>query len=622
MPGPLHLAMATIGNPLPNSFTWDLPPEVASPPQLSGPSIFFVPLQGGQWTGTARCANAIGSSAPFTFTFNVDSGYTTTFDDISPTGALGHPGELVSMRGPTAGSGTWHWVFDPAGASPADSLEEHPTITLGSPGSYQGSVTTQIGRTLLSFPFEFEVRQPELPVGWVQSFGDKGGIGRGSADAMAAAPSGTMFIGGVARIPDSGGKSESVILSVDAEGRPLWEAAFGGCQHGAVRDIAYDAADDLVFILGDFTETADFDPGPGVVMRESHGNRDAYCVALQAGTGALAWVATWGSPTYDQVHFIHFNLASNRVQLTDLFSGTCDFDPGPGTMERTPALSSDSALLSLDPDTGAFIDVLILDGLGGLQFLAMAPDRTDNLVLAGNFSGQQDFDPGPGTTLREATQSEAYLLGLSAAGGFRWVHTLGQAFALATLAISPTDEIALLGRSSTSAGRTIDLDPGAGIFPITSGGFIAHYGPDGVFRRAVDWGHEAPDRMSTARYDDNGNLLITSTIHFETDFDPGPDLLERRVRGNDDMYLLSLSGASDAFQWVRTIGANAGDCEFDAFCGPDTSPAGLFMAPDGGLLIAGNSDEADFNPGPGVQHRRYDTDGRSFLLHLKADGSW
>ena len=90
-----------------------------------------------------------------------------------------------------------------------------------------------------------------------------------------------------------------------------------------------------VYTTGWFRGTADFDPGPGVVNGTSAGN-GLYILKLDA-QGNFGWVdiVTSGVSNAHVSGNSLTNDAAGNIYVTGNFSGTVDFDPGPGVANVT-----------------------------------------------------------------------------------------------------------------------------------------------------------------------------------------------------------------------------------------------------------------------------------------------
>src|SRR5262249_14187951 len=102
----------------------------------------------------------------------------------------------------------------------------------------------------------------------------------------------------------------------------------GGARASAVAtDLAGNA-----YVAGSFVGTVDFDRGPDVFNLTGPG-QDVF-VAKYTAAGALAWARQFGGTSLDQGEGIAVDSAGD-VYTTGSFSGTADFDPGPGIFPLT-----------------------------------------------------------------------------------------------------------------------------------------------------------------------------------------------------------------------------------------------------------------------------------------------
>src|SRR5690606_16379201 len=90
---------------------------------------------------------------------------------------------------------------------------------------------------------------------------------------------------------------------------------------------------------------------------------------------------------------------NGNVVLAGYFTGSVDFDFGPGTHILNSNGSKDAFLACYD-SSGAFIWAFNIGGPGVDMIYDIDFDLDNNVLVAGSFRGQNvDFDPGPGTVL-------------------------------------------------------------------------------------------------------------------------------------------------------------------------------------------------------------------------------
>ncbi|HYE80501.1 MAG TPA: hypothetical protein VEI97_21205, partial [bacterium] len=408
----------------------------------------------------------------------------------------------------------------------------------------------------------------------------------------------------------SQGEWDGFVAKFDAGGQFLWVASWGGENY----DEAFAAEADPegnVFVTGRFSSTTvDFDPGPGEEPRTNSGGYDCYAVRLDP-TGNLQWAAAWGGGGNDKSTGLALD-PRGAPHMAGSFIGTVDFDPGAGTVERTSGGGSDdSFLLKLDPETGAFADLLTLgndvsDYAEDVEF-----DSAGNLVLAGIFQTTMDFDPGPDVQNRTAVGFSPYLLKLDPRFSYTWVAALGVSSSLGLtfhgLDIDPTDAVYL--GSEFSIGT--DFDAGPGVEPRAPVGatdaFVVKYDSMGSFQWVAavgggggDWGRGVAA--------DGEAVYLAGEFNNTVDFDPGAGSAPLTSAGSGDAYLLKLTAAGE-YVWASRWGAGQQDLAYDvslrAGCDPLTT--GTFQ----GLV--------DFDPGAGTSEVSAVGSFDAFLLKLRGD---
>jgi hypothetical protein len=107
---------------------------------------------------------------------------------------------------------------------------------------------------------------------------------------------------------------------------------------------------------------------------------------------------------------------------------------------------------------------------------------------------------------------------------------------------------------------TVDFDPGAGVFNLTSVGekdaFICKLDAAGNFLWAKHYGDSsAIDQKSSLAIDLSGNLYITNSFLGTADFDPGPGSFPLTCPGSDRAVFIQKLDADGNFIWAKQIGA-------------------------------------------------------------------
>ncbi len=166
-----------------------------------------------------------------------------------------------------------------------------------------------------------------------------GGLGGESAFALAAAPDGSVYLGGdftgtttiagTAVSAASGSANDGFLAKYAQDGAPQWvRTVSSDTTSNIVHGVAV-ASDGSVYATGYFSGTATFD---GATRVMSHGGGDFFLVKY-AADGTFQWVQTGGSAsTYDEGMGIAFD-ASGHVYVAGYYGGTATF----GTQTLTDA---------------------------------------------------------------------------------------------------------------------------------------------------------------------------------------------------------------------------------------------------------------------------------------------
>jgi hypothetical protein len=301
-----------------------------------------------------------------------------------------------------------------------------------------------------------------------------------------------------------------------------------------------------VYVTGFFSATADFDPGPGTFNLTSDGGQDIFVCKLNSD-GNFVWAKDLGGNGQDNGNSIAVDSAGN-VLTTGFFTGTADFDPGPGTFNLTSSGSFDTFVSKLD-SSGNFVWARDLGGNGqpgsGLGSFGdgIALDKAGNVYTTGFFTLTADFDPGPGTfNLTSAGDQDIFVSKLDSGGNFVWAKGFGGTGRDDGLGI--TLDGAGNVYTTGSFQNTADFDPGPGTFDLTSAGsddvFVSKLDNSGNFVWAKDLGGSDADSGSGIATFGPGNVYTTGEFQGTADFDPGPGTFNLTSAGMQDVFLSKL----------------------------------------------------------------------------------
>lgn len=261
-----------------------------------------------------------------------------------------------------------------------------------------------------------------------------GGIETDQASAITVTSTGVVVVGGtfrgsaafagsaVTQLTSQGG-DDAFLAGYASDGTLVWARALGGLDQEEIR--AGGLAPDLeggVVATGSFAGTTDFDGGTPLADRTSLGSTDWFAVRYD-GAGGFRSVFAVGSVAADPAPRPAAD-PDGSLLLTGGFSGAVDFDPGSGS----------SVLASLGSGGASDVFVAKYTFAGGLTWVsrfgegtseaerqnrgvAIAPFPAGGVVVAGQFFGSPDFDPGtPAFRLTSLGSADIFVVLLTSAG--------------------------------------------------------------------------------------------------------------------------------------------------------------------------------------------------------------
>lgn len=193
---------------------------------------------------------------------------------------------------------------------------------------------------------------------------------------------------------------------------------------------------------------------------------------------------------------------------------------------------------------------------------------------------------------------------------FEWVNNLNGNSSNSAVAVSND----ISGNVYTTGwfNGTVDFDPGAGTFNLTSFGgddiYITKYDPNGNFIWAIQMGGTGNEVSKSIAIDNAGNSLITGSFYNAVDFDPGASVVNMTPVGSGDVFICKYDPSGNLI-WAKQLGGSS-------------SEDGISIDTDlnDNVIIGGEFNfTCDFDPGAAVYNMT--ASGGSDLFVAKLDGS-
>jgi gliding motility-associated-like protein len=399
---------------------------------------------------------------------------------------------------------------------------------------------------------------------------DGGGVGL----SIALDPSGNVytfgsFVGTVDFDPGPGvflltNPESSFILKLDGSGNFIWAEQYNpGTQDERDHSMKVDASGN-VYMTGSFKGTIDFDPGPGVSNMVSGAGglaRDAFILKLNTN-GNFIWSKQFGGSIVTGAgEGISLALdAAGNIYTTGYYSGTFDFDPGPGIYNLTSG-AQNMYISKLDA-SGNFVWAIQVNATAE----GIAVDNAGNVYTTGLFSNTADFDPGPGMyNLTASGNKDLFVLKLDQAGNFIWAEDLGGIGEASgySLALDATGNVYMTG---TFKG-TIVFSPGTclGTFTSTGSGdiFVSEIKSDGTFLWVKQFAGAGYNAGSSIAIDPFGGVCTTGFFAGVVDFDPGIGVFNLSSPGNYTAFIQKMIpciNSTSAALFVSSCGSYTFHC--------------------------------------------------------------
>jgi hypothetical protein len=254
----------------------------------------------------------------------------------------------------------------------------------------------------------YSVRVPQVP--WLKSLYTAGSIDNDYANYITLDSIGNIYITGAFRgnayfNPDnpteiynnySGNSNlaDIFITKFNYNGTYAWTKTIGGNNDDLARKITVDS-DNNIYITGEFRSTSvDFNPDP--VDEDIHNNSGVNTsdifISKYNKNGTYAWTKTIGGSGGNNIYSGAIELDNeNNIYITGNYTGTIDFDPGPGTDPHPNTGFINFFLTKLDyKGLYCWTRTIQQDECEGI---ALIRDSNDNLFVGGHFVGNIKFDP-------------------------------------------------------------------------------------------------------------------------------------------------------------------------------------------------------------------------------------
>ncbi|MEO6303668.1 MAG: SBBP repeat-containing protein, partial [Bacteroidia bacterium] len=306
----------------------------------------------------------------------------------------------------------------------------------------------------------------------------------------------------------------------------------------------------------------------------------------------FAWARSYGGTNYDNGSAVTTDPSGNVIAVGN-FSGTVDFDPGPGVTNLTSVTGNTDIYITKMTSAGALLWAKRIGNAGQEAISDVDTDASGNIYAIGSFTGTVDFDPNAGiVNLVSAGNEDAFMWKLDANGNYLLAKSMGGTLDdwATGLDLDASNNIYVIGTFNGNC----DFNPSATTNTATVYGgadiFMAKYDVNMVYGWAFSMGGTLGDYGIDIKVNAAGTVLYSVSSFYGNNVDLSPQCGCGTVNslGQSDICILKQSASSGGFM------ANA------IFAGTSyDSGQALFLDAADNVYTTGSFNAAcDFDPGP------------------------
>jgi hypothetical protein len=388
-----------------------------------------------------------------------------------------------------------------------------------------------------------------------------GGVGRDRGEAVAVDGAGNTVVAGSFsnQVPfgsaqkleyrQSRGSTDIFVARYDSSGALIWSTAFGSVNADSASSVRLDKADNA-YVTGYFE--GDMKVSDSVTLKAA-GSRDTFVMKI-GSNGSVLWAFSLGITGGGTGTVEGIDLAldqSGFLYVTGKLTGAADFSHGGGTARITSSGGSDIFVASYD-SKGACRWAFAAGSTGEDEGRALTVTSKGELVMAGVFQGEVDFDPGAGTSLLTGGGSgtSVCIARYDSGGGFTSCSQV-KGTEVSTwpgaLASDSKGGFSLTGGFYGSAdlgGRTVTSRGDSDIF-------LARYDQSSALSWGFSIGGSGFDEGRALGMDDGGNVFLAGHFSGTVNADPGGGTTNLTSQGQAGGIFLARYSSQGGLGWAR-----------------------------------------------------------------------
>ncbi len=265
-----------------------------------------------------------------------------------------------------------------------------------------------------------------------------------------------------------------------------------------------------------------------------------------------------GAGGNDEGISIKFDASGNSI-IAGFYKGVMDVDPSANNYNLISYNNSTDFFLAKYTSSGNFLWANGIGGLYNEQIKSMDLDNSGNIYVAGTFSGTVDFDPSLQSYNLSSNAQDVFFAKYDANGNFVWVKKMSSLFSITIFCIDLdlSNNIIIAGQFAGNvdfdpSASVFNLNSAGG----SSDGFIAKYDSNGNHIWSKNFGGTNPESCSGIITDNLGNIFATGTFNSTSNLSPLPTTFTvNSVAFSTDIFMSAFDAAGN-FIWAKTIGGS------------------------------------------------------------------
>ena len=339
----------------------------------------------------------------------------------------------------------------------------------------------------------------------------------------------------------------------------LWAFRLGNFNDEIGVSCKSDGSNNLI-VSGRFSDTVDFDPGPGIFNCISSTNKLFF--AKYDNLSNFLWAKTIEANIFED------NLEvdnANNILITGQFSGTVDFDADTVNSFYLNSIGTDAFLMKYN-ESGHFKwakHLRSINNQSSSYTYELRLGESNSIYMTGWFNGDIDFDPSSANYILSSNNHDGFVAKYDSLGNFLWVRKIGGSGLdyCSSISVGIKEKVYVTGSYS----GIVDFDPGPDTIYLNENQngklFIACYDKYGGFHWASAFCLGPYGWAQKIRLDNQNNIYTYGQFDGVCNFDVGKSESKLSSFNSRDIFVVKYDSLGE-FNWAKQLGSSGLDWSY------------------------------------------------------------